>query len=101
MTMQRLGVVLALLFLAMLPAVSWSAECVDIDEISGVLVQSSDIAPNCAGLLVLDSTEFEMLRNPFATDPDWEVVQWSLGATVLFWVIGVCSGAVYRVVRVK
>lgn len=72
--------------------------CVSVNGLSNnIYVDGS--SPPCAGLVVLTQADYDTARSPFASDPDWDVVQWAAGACVLMFAVGAGIGLIFSIVR--
>jgi hypothetical protein len=75
-----------------------AATCATADE-AGVMQTTNEEPSNCADYVLLSQSDYDALRNPFGLDPDFSVVYWSAGATLLMWSLGLGAGAIFNIIR--
>lgn len=67
--------------------------------VGDVVTVSNESPGNCSQYTLLSQSDWDMARNPFGHDPDFSIVYWSSGATLLMWAIGLGAGAVFSMIR--
>ncbi|MDB5970106.1 MAG: hypothetical protein JWQ90_2556 [Hydrocarboniphaga sp.] len=98
MSYRRLVGVLFVVIAGYLPVPALAVTCAAATE-TGAVTTTSESPSQCAESVLLSQSDYDALRNPFGLDPDFSVVYWSAGQTLLLWVIGVGAGAIFNVVR--
>ena len=66
---------------------------------SGVVYAVEEPVDTCPGYLLLSAADHALLRNPFSTPPDFDLVVWSAGACMLLFAVGLGIGSVIVVIR--
>jgi len=64
-----------------------------------VTVNTSQQPPSCSEYVLLSGSDYDALRNPFNADPEFSVVLWAWGASILIWVVGLGIGLLYSMIR--
>jgi hypothetical protein len=89
----------AVFSLAAIPmANAYALQCAQTDS-SGFVEITTEQPPSCSTFVLISSSDFDALRNPFTATPDFSMVRWSFGATLVFWCIGFGIGSIITLVR--
>lgn len=60
---------------------------------------TSQQPPACSQYLLLSHDDYDALRNPFGSEPDFSVVGWAFGASMLMWATGLTIGLIVATIR--
>ena len=74
-------------------------QCAEADPVTNVLYRTTGEPPACPEYVLLTSSDYDDLRNPFNASPEFDTVLWAWGASVLLWVIGLVVGTFYRMAK--
>ncbi|WP_353188963.1 hypothetical protein [Pseudomonas sp.] len=74
-------------------------QCATADLLGKVTISTSQQAPTCTQYLLLSSADYDQLRQPFGSDPDFSIVGWAFGASMLMWATGLTIGLIVATIR--
>ncbi|HEY0975563.1 MAG TPA: hypothetical protein VGE57_13810 [Solimonas sp.] len=66
---------------------------------SGQIFATTEQPPSCVEYLLLSEDDYDALRNPFGAEPDFSVVGWAFGASMLIWSIGLSIGLIVATIK--
>lgn len=66
---------------------------------TGSIVLTSEQTPDCTAYILLSKGDWDALRQPFGSDPDFSIVGWAFGASMLMWATGLTIGLIVATIR--
>lgn len=66
--------------------------------VNGEVIVTAEQPPDCSAYVLLSAGDYDRLRQPFGSEPDFSVVGWAFGAGLLLWAVGIGVGAVIQII---